>query len=160
MNGRAVFAGTSPHVRLKDGRVLTNLGRGPVGDALSTVQDGDPVSHPHDQAQVVLDDKDAEAVGSSQLRDKFAERVRLDLVRARRWLVEQQECGPGGKRPGDLDSALGSVRKCPSPTLADVGKTGLGEHPPRGSPPGRSTRMRRMKSRTNLNVLEHRHVAE
>ena len=71
-------------------------------------EDGDPVAEVEDEAHVVLDDEDGDALVADG-EDQFLGGAGLLGVHAGRGLVEQQQAGVAGQCPGDLQLALFAV---------------------------------------------------
>src|SRR5262249_21457557 len=70
-----------------------------------------PIRHLHDQPHVVLDQQDRHAALVSDGPDDPDERLDLRVVQPRRRLVEQDEPGLAGERPGELDALQGAEWK-------------------------------------------------
>jgi hypothetical protein len=98
----------TPEVGLDDPAVVADRFRGTLGELPAVVEDGDAVREPHHHAHVVLDEEDRDA-GVADLPDELGQHGRLVRVGACRRLVEEQQPRLGGKRAGDLETALRAV---------------------------------------------------
>jgi hypothetical protein len=86
----------------------SDFGRAALGDLLAEADDGDAVGDAHDQAHIVLDQHQGEALGPQRLEDA-AQALDFAGVEAGRRFVEQQQLGFRYQRAGDLDHALTAV---------------------------------------------------
>src|SRR5258706_14152547 len=100
--------GRYPQVSRDHARVVTDLGRDPLGDLLAELQDYDPVADPHHQAHVVLDEQHGHP-GIADLADQREEVRLLRRVEAGGRLVQADQARPGGQRAGDLQPPLLTV---------------------------------------------------
>src|SRR6478672_5664286 len=99
---------TGAEVGLDHLLVRLHLGRGAFGDLLAVVEHGDAVAQAHDELHVVLDQEDGAAVAADAV-DELAQHHLLGGVHAGGGLVEGDELGIGGERPGDLEAPLVAV---------------------------------------------------
>ncbi len=67
------------------------------------------VAKAHDEAHVMVDDEKTKAAFSRQLGERVQQGLRLRIVHAGGWLIEQQKQRFGGERPRDLHAALVAV---------------------------------------------------
>ena len=98
------LAGGHAEVGADDVRLLLDLGRRALGDLAPEVQHHDAVGDLHDQSHVVLDQQDGHAALVPDGPDQPGQRPDLLVVEPRRRLVEQEEPGLAGQRPGELDA--------------------------------------------------------
>src|SRR5438270_12418775 len=82
-----------------------HLLRRPVHERLAEVEDVDPLADGEHQAHVVLHHEDPEVAVLDEADEQLGELGALGGVEARRRLVEEQEVGSPGQRPGQLDEA-------------------------------------------------------
>src|SRR5207302_1529837 len=99
--------------------VAPHLGGRAVGDLPAVVQHDHPVGDVHDHAHVVLDERDRRAELLIDVEDEAAHVLLLLDVHPGHRLVEQQEPGLGGQRPGELDALLQAVGQAARRRLAD-----------------------------------------
>ena len=104
--GRAVLLA---EVGLDHARVVAHRRRVALGDLLAVVEHRDLLGDAHHDLHVVLDEQDGEAPLVAQALHERGEGIGFLGVHARRGLVEQQQLGVGGQRPGDLDASLVAV---------------------------------------------------
>ena len=89
------------------GVALHLVGRA-LGDDLAAVEDGDHVAELADHVHVVLDEHDGDAALVDPLDDlHLLHHVGVGQAGGR--LVEDEQLGPAGQGPGDLQEALGAV---------------------------------------------------
>ena len=97
-------------VGLDHPRVALDLARRALGDLQPVVEDGDPLRDAHHDPHLVLDEQDGDAQLAAQAPDELGHLQRLGRVHARRRLVEEQQPGLAGQRPGHLEAPLVAVR--------------------------------------------------
>lgn len=78
------------------------------GDDLPVIEHVNPVGDVHDDAHVVLDEKDGDALGQD-FADEIHEFLAFRRVHACGGFIEQQEDGSCGEGPRDFEAALKSV---------------------------------------------------
>src|SRR6266404_3063756 len=96
-------------VGLDHARVPLHLGGPALGDFLSVVQDGDVVGDLHDHPHVVLDEQEGEVALLDEAPQQGHQAPGLALGHARGRLVQEQQRGIRGERPGQLEAPLLAV---------------------------------------------------
>ena len=118
------------------------------------------IGDPHDEVHVVLHEQDGQLELVAQAADECAQALDLLVVQAAGGLVEQEQPGPGGERPRQLDPlerAEGQARGGPVRVPGDADEL---ERLERGAPHGAFPREARDRVRADEHVLEHRHRRE
>jgi hypothetical protein len=90
--------------------VGANLPRCPACDDLAEVEHGHLVRQSEREVHVMLDQQYGDARGVMDLADHRCHCVNLIGGHPGHGLIQEQQSGPGGKRPGDLDPLLDPVR--------------------------------------------------
>src|SRR4029453_7710938 len=93
-------------VRLHDLRIAHRRVRRAVDDHPAKVQDHDPLGQAHHRLHHVLDPDHRHAHAVAGAADDVDGRVQLGVVEPGHHLVEQQQAGPTGEGPGELEEPL------------------------------------------------------
>jgi glutamine synthetase len=141
-------------IRLDHQRIATDYLGCSLTERPALTEDVDPLTEPHDEAQVVVDDEHGASLVVTRGSDGLQEVIRLRLVHPRCWLVEQEEARLTCQRAGNLDAALLPIRQGRCRTVGDVGQAETLEK--------RWHLLRRalLRNRPHFDVLQHRHLAE
>src|SRR5271168_1492277 len=99
---------------------LDFLGRG-IGDLAAVIEHDDAIGKIHDDAYIVLDQRDRRAVLLVHVDDEPGHVLLLLEVHAGHRFVEQEEIGLHRQRAAELDAFLQSVRQTPDRNFADGG---------------------------------------
>ena len=87
-------------------RVALDLLRRPLGDDLAPIEHDDALAEAHDELHVVFDDQEREVEAGADVADHRHQLLGLLRVHPGGGLVEDEQVGLGGQRPGDLQAAL------------------------------------------------------
>ena len=92
-----------------DPGVVGDLVGGACGDDLAVINDNDPFTDAHNKAHVVFDEEDGHPEPGPDEGDGLHQLGGFGGVHAGGGLVQQEDLGPGGDGPGNLQLALAAV---------------------------------------------------